>query len=281
MNGKKTWRQSNIGLLTALCAWGVCGLVALGAAGCEDKPTATSIAPTSTALAPSKPASMGAQKFAVDRAGSKVSFMMEAPQEKIRGRVDGAATGDLNVNLEDITKTTGLIDVDISGIELFQTKQDDKGQFGEETKNDLQNKHVRAWLEISPDAPDDMRAKNSKVQFSITSVEASGEKNISKLTGPERKVSFTAKGDFLLHQHKGQKALDLEATFKFEGDRPVSVSVKTVKPFPVDLAEYDVKPREAFGKLAQKTLEILAPKVAKEALVTIEVTAKSLGTASP
>lgn len=256
-------------------------LCALGAGGCgESKSSTQNIAPTSSALAAPKPAAMGSLKFALDKASSKVDFMMEAPQEKIRGRVTNATVGDLNVNLDDITKSTGLLTVDISGIEVYQTKADSKGKFGEETKSDLQNTHVRNWLEIGADAPAADKEKNSKVQFSITSIETAGEKNLTKLTGAERKVTFTVKGDFLLHQHKGQKSAEIEATFKFEGDKPSSVAFKTVKPFSVDLAEYEVKPRDAFGKFALKTLSDLAPKVAKEAEVSLDFTAK-LDAASP
>ncbi len=81
-------------------------------------------------------------------------------------------------------------------------------------------------------------------------------------------------GDFLLHGHKAQKVTELTATFQLEGDKPVSVAIKSVKPFAVSLAEHDVKPRDAFGKLALKTLETLSPKVAKEAMVSLDVTAK-------
>ena len=123
------------------------------AAGCNDnsaktdKPAPT-IAPTATALAPAKPATMEAKKLSIEKAGSKVDFLMEAPEEKIVGHVPGTTTGDLQVDFMDLTKSTGLISVDISGIELFQTKADKKGKFGEEKKVDAQNEHARAWLEI-------------------------------------------------------------------------------------------------------------------------------------
>src|SRR5262249_34744762 len=155
-----------------------------------------------------------AAAFAIDKASSKIEFMMEAPQEKIRGRVSGAGSGDLQVDPSDITKTTGLITVDISGIEIFQTVASEDGKFGEEAKNPKQNEHARTWLEISPDTPDDMRAKNGKSQFSIKSITTAGEKNVSKLTGPERKLTVTASGDFLLHQRQTPKTVDLEVTFK-------------------------------------------------------------------
>lgn len=248
--------------------------------GCEDKPAAP-LAPTASALAPTKPATAEAKKLSIDKASSKVEFMMDAPQEKIRGRVSGATEGEISVDPSDLTKTTGLLTVDISGIELFQTVADDSGKFGEEKKHDTQNEHARTWLEISNDAPEDVRKKNSRVEFAIRSIDEVSQKDVTKMTGPTRKVTLKAKGDFLLHGRKTEKVADLEATFTYDGDKLASVAVKTAKPFAVGLAEHDVRPREAFGKLAQKTLEILAPKVAQEAMVSIEITAKPVEAGKP
>jgi hypothetical protein len=252
-------------------------LCALALAGCEDKPSAT-LAPSATALAPAKPAAAGAQALAVDKATSKVEFMMDAPQEKIRGRVAGGTEGTINVDPTDLMKTTGVITSDLTGLELFQTvMKDDKP--AEETKNELQNKHARTWLEISDDAPEADRKKNARVEFSILKIEKDSANDVTKMTGADRKVTLTAQGEFLLHGHKAPKTVELEATFHYDGDKLASVAVKTAKPFGVDLAEHDVKPREAFGKLAAKTLDILSPKVAKEALVSVDFTAKAGGAA--
>jgi hypothetical protein len=262
MTCKTLWLPT---LLLSLCG--------LAAAGCEDKPS-TPLAPTASALAPAKPPAAGAQRFEVDKATSKVEFMMEAPKEKIRGRVPGATEGDIQVDLSDLTKTTALLKVDISGIELFQAVVDEKsGAFGEETKSATQNEHARAWLQISDDAPEVDRKENSRVAFSVSAIENASAKDVQKMTGAERKVTLSAKGEFLLHGRKTEKVAEMEATFKYEGDKPVSVTIKTVKPFAVGLAEHDVRPRETFSKLAAKTLDVLAPKVAKEALVSIELTA--------
>jgi hypothetical protein len=253
--------------------------MAIAVAACDDDKkaaaqSAPTIAPTATALAPAKAATLEAKKLTVDRATSKVDFLMEAPKEKIHGLVPGAMTGELNVDFMDLTKTTGLVTVDISDLVLKQAKVDDAGKISEETKVDKQNEHARTWLEISPDAPADVRKANSVVQFSIRSIETAGPRDLSKMPGAQRKVTFKATGDFLLHGHKAEKTAELEATFTFEGDRPVSVTVKTVKPLAIGLAEYEVKPRDAFGKFALKGLEALAPKVAKEALVSLEYTAR-------
>lgn len=248
--------------------------------GCDDKPAAP-LAPTASALAPTKPATAEAKKLSIDKASSKIEFMMDAPQEKIRGRVSSAMEGEIQVDPADLSKTTGLLTVDISGLEIFQTVADESGKFGEEKKQPTQNEHARTWLEISNDAPDDVRKKNSRVEFAIRSIEEVSQKDITKMTGPTRKVTIKAKGDFLLHGRKTEKVAELEATFTYEGDKLASVAVKSVKPFGVGLAEHDVKPRESFGKLAQKTLEILAPKVAKEAMVSVEFTTKPVEAGKP
>jgi len=200
--------------------------------------------------------------------------MVEAPIEKIHGRVAGATEGDLHVDTSDISKTTGTLVTDISGIELFQTtRKDESGEFGTETKSDTQNKHARNWLEIGDDAPEDARKKNSRVEFAIRKIEGASSTNVDKMSGGERKVTFKAVGDLLLHGRKTEKTAELEATFHYDGDKPSKVVVKTAKPFPVGLEEHDVRPREFFGKLAQKTLGDLANKVGKDAMVSLELTA--------
>lgn len=259
-------------------SWMLLSLACAGLYGCESQPSAP-LAPSASALAPTKPAATTAEskKLAIDKATSKVEFMMDAPQEKIRGRVNGALEGEIQADPRDITRTTGLLTVDISGIELYQTVADDTGKFGEEKKSDTQNQHARTWLEISDDAPEDIRKKNSRVEFAIRAIEEASQKDVTAMTGPTRKVNVKAKGDFLLHGRKTEKTADLEVTFTYDGDKIASVAIKTTKPLTVDLAEHDVRPRDKFGSLAQKTLEVLAPKVAKEALVSLDFTARPAG----
>lgn len=251
----------------------------LAAAGCTETPPAPEKTATTAASVahptPPKAQSSNATRFSIDAATSKVDFLMEAPQEKIVGHVPGASTGDLQIDLMDLTKSTGTIAVDISGMEVFQAKAEKDGKFGAEAKVDAQNKHARTWLEISDDAPPDKRKENSRVSLTIKSIEAVGEKNVAKIPGAtERNAALKVTGDFTLHGKTVEKVAEVLATFKMEGDKPVSVTIKTTKPFAVGLAEHDVKPRDAFGKFAAKTLEVLSPKVNKEALVSLEVTAK-------
>jgi hypothetical protein len=229
------------------------------------------------------PKSKGARRYVIDGSGGQLGFDMEAPIEKIRGRVPSSAvSGEIFVDPADLARTTGLVHVDLSGLELFQRKAAAEGEaFGEETKNETQNKHARDWLEIGADVPPDVLKKNSVIEFSLREVGDLSATDLGKLTGPERKVTFTATGEFLLHQRKASKSVKLEAVFTWAGDQPTAVKVRSLEPLEIGLDEYDVHPREGFGKLAAKTLQVLSPKVAKAAAVHLEFTARLAPDASP
>jgi hypothetical protein len=139
-----------------------------------------------------------------------------------------------------------------------------------------QNEHARAWLEINDENPG--HEKNRRVEFAITSVKTATP-DVTKLSGDERKVMATVSGDFLLHGHKTTKTAEVELTFLFKDGSPVSMRVKTTKSFGVGLAENDVRPRDAIGKLLAKGLDALSEKVSPEAAVSIDLTAALKGAA--
>lgn len=250
----------------------ICGLLLGGVAGCGDEPAAQ-LAPEAkgSALASSAPKSAAAKAYTINKGASMVVFNMEAPDEKIRGKAEGSTEGTLFIDPKDLSQTTGNIVVDIDSLVLVQRKKDDSGAFKDEENVPKQNEHARAWLEIDANAPAEIRAKNKRVEFRISSIESVSEKDLSKLSGAERTVTLKAKGDFLLHQRQSVKTVDLKATFTYEGDNPTGVVIKTASPFAVGLAEHDVRPRDGFGKLAAKGLDALGSKVAKEAMVELDL----------
>ncbi len=248
--------------------------------GCDDTKSGVTVAPTADKLDAPKSKSATAVTFEVQKSGSKVEFAMEAPIEKITGKVNDATVGEANIDLSDLTKSTGKITVDISSIELFQRKKEKAdGEFGAEVKNGTQNEHARAWLQINDENKD--HDKNRRVEFSFDSVKTDTP-DVTKLTGDERtvKATLTGKENFLLHGHKTTKTVDVEVTFKFKDGKAVSMHVKTAKPFAVPLAENEVMPRDTVGKLLEKGLSALSEKVAKDAMVSIDFTAEVKGGSS-
>ena len=231
------------------------------------------LAPKAEQLKEAAPKSEAAMEWAVQAKGSEVGFEMQAPFERQDGTVpESALSGSLHIDVQDLRQSTGLIAVDISELEIYMQKAEEEGKYGEREKSDLQNEHMRDWLEIGEDAPADQLAKNRRVQFSLLEVtEASAAP--SSLSGAERTVELTVKGEFLLHQHKVEKTVDLSATFHYEGDTPTRIDVKTRAPFKVALPEHDVRPRTGFGALAKKTLGALSDKVGEEAQVSLSFSA--------
>lgn len=257
-----------------------CTLLALGGlglAGCEDKPT-PSAAPTTSALAPAKPTTEAAKAFAVETDGSKVRFEMEAPIEKIFGEADGSAKGDVFIDEGDLGRSSGLLEIDLDKLVIYQQKREkEDAAFGERSKSDLQNEHARNWLGIGKDVSDAERQKHRVIAFKITKVEPKGAKSLAELQGGERKATLVVTGDLRLNERTVQKTAELEVTFTMNGDKPSAVHVKTTKPIAVNLDEHDVRPKDTLGKLLQKTTEeltTLGKKVSKDAMVSIDITAK-------
>jgi hypothetical protein len=238
--------------------------------GCGEDHTPLGPEVKGSALAGSSPKSPNAKQFSV--AGGQVSFAMEAADEKIRGRSSRGVSGTLFVDAKDLTLTTGNIVVDLDGLAIYRKERQEDGTFKDEALDDTQNLHAKQWFEIDQSTPAPIRDRNRRVEFRISSVESASEKDVSKLSGETRTVTLKAKGEFLLHQRQSTKNVDLEVTFTFEGDNATAIKLKTVAPFGVKLAEHDVRPRKGFGKLAKEGLEAMGSKVAKEALVEIDVT---------
>jgi hypothetical protein len=258
-----------------LIAVGSLSLISLATLSCENKPSG-GLAPSASAFEAPKPPPGGAQTFAIDTASSNVGFTMDAELEKISGRAPGALEGRIYIDPKDISRSSGVIRIDLDKLSIYQKKREsgDK-EFGTETKNEKQNKDMRVWFEIESDAPAEAREKNRWVEFKIGKIDEPSVKDLSALSGAERKVTLKVSGDLRLHQRIAPKSAKLEATFRYEGDKPISVAIKTLEPFGVGLGEHDVRPRSAFGKLADKTLETLGAKVAKVALVTFELNARA------
>ncbi len=266
------WTRMNAGAATMVFFVALLSPLVLGA--CDDEPEAPAEAPLEAPEAPELTATL--RTFSLDRSSSAVDFLMEAPLENIHGVVPHSMGGELFVDLADLSRSRGLIKIDIDPLELFQRKRESEDEaLGEEVKSDTQNEHARTWFQISEDAPAEIREANRYAQFNVTRISDASAMNVLEMEGDERTVTLTAHGDFHLHGHTAQKSAQLELTFAFEGDEVRSMRVRTVSPITVSLAEHEIRPRSAFGTLAQATLSTLGEKIAEAAPITFEVTANA------
>jgi hypothetical protein len=189
--------------------------------------------------------------------------------------------GELNLDLDELGRSSALVRIDLLQLEVLQQKRETADQaFGEEVRSDTQNEHVRTWFEISPDAPEDVREANRWVEFRVERIDNLSAADVTAMTGAERVVQATLHGQLRIHGHTVPKSARVELTFTFEGDTATGVRVRSLEPVSVGLEEYDVRPRSAFGTLAQRTLAALGEKVATAAPVTFDFRAAAHGALS-
>jgi hypothetical protein len=262
-----------------VCVAALCATVACS----KDKAPEQKLAPVSSALEAAMPKAPSATAFAVDSGTSSFTFLMDSPLEKIDGDAPKSLQGELYIDPSDLTKSTALVKADLKMLTLYQQKRgDDKGDYSERKKSDLQNEHARGWLQLDVkdgEVTPDQAEMNRWAEIKILKLDNLSATDVTKLTGPERKVTANVSGDFRLHGRKATKSAKVELTFKYSGDKLDAVEVKTVEPFVIPLEEFEVHPRDAAGKLVKSLSDALSSnlkgKVAKDAPVNVSFVAKA------
>src|SRR5262252_2925584 len=84
-------------------------------------------------------------------AQNMVKIEIPAPLETTKAQLSGVK-GMLDVDPADLTKTSGTIEADLSGIKSYS--------FTDQDKNDTQTEHMHNWFEIGEDVPAAQRTKN-------------------------------------------------------------------------------------------------------------------------
>jgi hypothetical protein len=230
-------------------------------------------AASASALAPSM-ATPGAKTvgFVIDPK-STTSIDMPAPKEHIKADTSAAA-GSLQVDTTDLSRSRGEVKIDLSTLTTHT--------FDDADKNASQTTHARTWLEVVVQG--NMQDANRYAVYAIRSIDKLSATDLTKVApvrdgGDEvRKVTMTTHGELLIHGHKVDRDANVEVAFHYPPGsapdaRPSSLTIKTLDPLHIVLAEHDVKPRDSFGSLAQKSFSLLGTKVAETADVTFDVKA--------
>lgn len=259
-------------------AWLLC----LGSVSACRNETQRAGAQASASTAKSATPAQALVRFGIEPASSKVTLRMDSPLEKIYGEAPGSVEGDLQVDLAEITKSSGLVKVSLERLLLFQEKRsDEKKAYSERQKNEAENKDAREWLQLEAregEIAAEQAERNRWPQFKIDRLENASASSIEALSGAARDVGATARGEFLLHGRLNKKSVKVELRFEYAGDTPQSLTVKTSEPFQLSLEEYDIHPRSKAGKMLKTISEALAgplgKKVAQEASIELEFTAK-------
>lgn len=186
-----------------------------------------------------------------------MSFVMDAPLEKIKG-ASSSGTGVVGVDDADLKSVKGTIHSDLSKITLHT--------FADETKNANQTHHMYNWFEIGGQVD-----KKQREKFTTAELKIDGAIVVEVPERPieDKAATYNIKADATFTLHGISKKIPIELVAV---KTPTGYSVKTAKALAIRLADFDVRPRDIAGKLMQITLESLGQKVAKDALVSIEMT---------
>ena len=251
--------------------------VAIGLVACDDKKATT--APVASSLAPSTPAPTTNKtlKFAIDPR-SATTIDMPAPKEHIKAVTEGAM-GTIEVDLMNLANTRGEIKADMLSL---TTKT-----FDDAAKDKSQTTHARTWLEVADGEEgkldDSVKNANRWAVYAIRSIENLSATDLIKIAPTKagadevRTVTATTRGELLLHGHKVDRDADVEVAFHYPvggaADKPSSLTIKSKKPFRTTLSDYDVKPRDGFGKIAKGAFNLIGTKVAEVADVSLDLRA--------
>ncbi len=216
-------------------------------------------------------------KFDNEVALNMVRVEIPAPIETTRAQ-DDQVRGELKIDLENPTKTQGIVEVDLEAIKSMT--------FTDQDKNNTQTEHMKNWFEIGPDVKSDLREKNRWARFvikKIIKVEPGAYQKVTPFKdeiGTGRSFKLTAEGDFTVHGITKSKTINLNLVIyeiKEGGTRYASAKkvmiLRTQSPLLVSLKEHDVKPRDNTGKFLSKALSVVGLKISDEAHVALDLRA--------
>lgn len=181
---------------------------------------------------------------------TKLSFVMDAPLEKIKGATT-SGDGTITIDEADLKGVKGALVIDLSQIKL--------NTFADEGKNATQTGHMLNWFEIGEDVDAATKEKFRKATLAINGAKLAIKK--------DSQTHLMLEGDLTLHGITKKLVIDLLVSKTDTG-----YAVKTAIPFNVNLEDYDIRPRDLAGKILTKTLEALGQKVAKDAMVSVDMT---------
>jgi hypothetical protein len=242
-------------------------------AGCgkKDDPQPAGALASSLSASKADPSAM-VVKYAIGEKGT-TAIDMPAPKERIKAQTTAMA-GSLEVDLMHLASSRGEIKADLT---TFSTHTFDDG-----TADTKQTRDARTWLEVTVDGTTNESFRWAT--FAIRSVDGLSSETVTKVpptndgTEDIRTVTMTVHGDFLVHGRAVPKDATVDVEFRYPSgaapeSKPRGIHVKTKTPMRIVLADHDIKPRDPFGKVAQKSLFLLGTKVADTADVTFDIQA--------
>lgn len=231
------------------------------------KPERTAPWPASASPSSSSaPAALRRVHYKLGRAS--VEFELPAKHATPRGKL-GRPRADLDVDLDDLSHTTGSIAFDLAELTLTGTGA---------TPDEAATTRALEWLELGRAVAADTRDLDRNAVFAISELDAghlvaapNGDRRVARR---ELESHWTVRGELALHGVRAPTTADVTLTLVPGPDPagpPAELLIRSRKPLVVSLGTHDIAPRDASGVPIAKDLALIGDKVGSEAKVTFDL----------
>jgi hypothetical protein len=244
-------------------------LLALTLLACRDTPKpAPRTEPWLASAVPSASAAAVVRRLRYTLEKSRVELELPAKRATPRGRFK-SARGTLDVDLDDLSRTTGSVSVSLEDIELL-------GEDGMPHRTYTERAHE--WLELGAKVAAEKRETGRAVTFSLTALDAgrvvAAPGGRGRTARNELVSSWSVRGDLGLHGVRAPVSAEIGLTLVPGADAegpPAELVIRSRRPLVVKLGTHDIRPRDEHGVPITRDLALLGEKVGSAARVTYEL----------
>lgn len=244
-------------------------IVAVAATGCHrapKKPDRTAPWPASASPSASSAPLLRRLHYGLQR--GDVSFELPARHATPHGKL-AHPRGDLDVDLDDLSRTTGNVAFDLRELVMTRSGTDPDAAY---------TARALAWLELGAGVSDEKRAPSAAANFVIGSLDAghlvSAPNGDRRARRRELESHWTVRGDLSLHGVRAPVTAEVTLSLVPGPDPaapPVQLVIRSRRPLVVSLNTHDIRPRDERGVPVAKDLDLLGDDVGTEAKVSFEL----------
>lgn len=215
--------------------------------------------------------------------GSIVRVSLPAKEEKPAGSFR-IVRGLLEIDLVDLARSRGTIEVDLGSVLMEADGAREERQHTAQARN---------WLHLGASRPDAEIERVRFARFVVSSLERLSHPapHLGNRLAPEpdpdapggasgerRRVALTVTGELELNGLRVRRTARAQLDFHYPaaatpGLPPTRVRLSSVQPLVVPLAEHEIQPRDAHGRLAASELDLLGRVVGRNAQISYQILA--------
>lgn len=191
-------------------------------------------------------------------ANGRVSFLIDAPLEKIKGHW-ARTGGQLRVDPTRLEQTRGEVTMDLSTLQVTT--------FTDASQNDTQAHHARNWLEIGGEVPEQTRHRFRVATFRIERVVSAEPPAFAQGV---LQSNALVEGTMTLHGVESTHQVAVQVVAEGDPRAPRSLRIASRQPIRLSLKHHDVKPRDLTGRFLAGALEQVGQKISDTVQVSFD-----------